>query len=70
MTKCVNQAKNRQVCNCSYEGCEKAAVCCECIHYHRNKGQLPACYFPADAERTYDRSIDHFIEIYQQRRHL
>jgi hypothetical protein len=26
-------------------------------------GELPACYFPDDVERTYDRSIERFIAI-------
>jgi hypothetical protein len=30
-------------------------------------GELPACFFPDDAERTYDRSIEKFIDIYQKR---
>jgi len=30
--------------------------------------ELPACYFPNDAEKTYNRSIDYFIELYQQGR--
>jgi hypothetical protein len=67
---CSNLKKNLDSCNCSYAGCEKAGLCCECVRYHRDKGQLPACYFPADAEKTYDRSIGYFIKIYQSRRHL
>ncbi len=31
----------------------------------QEKGQIPACYFPADAEKTFDRSIEHFIKVYQ-----
>jgi hypothetical protein len=27
--------------------------------------ELPACLFPDDVERTYDRSLRRFIEIYQ-----
>jgi len=27
-------------------------------------GELPACFFPDDVERTYDRSIRKFVEIY------
>jgi len=38
-------------------------MCCECIEYHRSRGELPACYFPDDVEKTYDRSIEKFIEI-------
>jgi hypothetical protein len=29
--------------------------------------QLPACLFPDDAERTYDRSLRHFIAIYKDK---
>ncbi len=64
---CENSAKNMQNCNCSYP-CSKKGVCCECISYHRSMKQLPACYFPDDAEKTYDRSIKHFVELYKQGR--
>jgi len=29
--------------------------------------ELPGCLFPADAERTYDRSLKHFIEVWSKR---
>jgi len=67
---CLNKERNLKICNCSYVGCEKHGVCCDCVQYHRNKNALPACFFPPDAEATYDRSIEHFIEIYQKRKHL
>ena len=68
---CPNKKRNiEEYCNCSYASCDKTGVCCECLHYHRLKGAFPACYFPDDAERTYDRSIEHFIEVYQKRKHL
>jgi len=60
--KCENQEKNLQFCNCTYP-CEKKGICCECISYHRSRRELPACYFPKDAERTYDRSIGYFMEL-------
>ena len=53
---------NKLSCNCTYI-CSKKGMCCECIKYHRERRELPACYFPKDAERTYDRSIEYFIEI-------
>jgi hypothetical protein len=31
-------------------------------------GELPACFFPAGAEKTYDRSIDHFVRLWQKDR--
>lgn len=61
---------NKAKCNCTYEPCSRKGICCECLRYHRNAGQLPACYFPADVERTYDRSIDRFIETYRKRGRL
>ena len=62
MSECKNLARNQELCNCTYS-CSKKGLCCECLHYHRKRGELPACYFPADAEKTYDRSIEHFVEI-------
>jgi hypothetical protein len=55
--------ENLQSCNCSYEPCPRKGICCECISYHLKSRQLPACCFPADAERKYDRSFDHFARL-------
>jgi len=66
MREC-HKEKNMKNCNCTYEPCPRKGICCECIVYHRKMDQLPACYFPADAESTYDRSINNFIRIYQSR---
>lgn len=59
--ECPNHEKNMKECNCSYEPCSRKGTCCECMAYHRRAGQIPACYFPDDVERTYDRSIARFI---------
>ena len=66
MAECPNKAKNLSRCNCTYEPCSKKGLCCECVAYHRSLGELPACYFPKDAESTYDRSIAYFVELYQK----
>jgi len=29
--------------------------------YHRNAGELPACFFEDRVERTYDRAIARFV---------
>jgi hypothetical protein len=50
-------------CNCSYEPCDKKGKCCDCLSYHLNSRELPACCFPEDAERTYDRSFEHFARL-------
>jgi hypothetical protein len=64
MKQCTSEA-NLSQCNCTFS-CSKKGVCCECIASHRRAGQLPACYFPADAESTGNRSIENFIRIYQK----
>jgi len=58
--------QNKQNCNCTYEPCSRKGICCECLHYHRQQGQLPACFFPDDVEKTYDRSIERFIKTHQK----
>jgi Domain of unknown function (DUF6485) len=62
MPECPNQPKNLAQCPCTYESCDKKGICCECLHYHRGMGQLPACYFTPEVERTYDRSIARFLK--------
>jgi Domain of unknown function (DUF6485) len=59
--------QNKSSCNCTYEPCSRKGICCECIAYHKRSGELPACYFPADVERSYDRSIERFIETFCKR---
>ena len=66
MREC-NIEQNKKICNCSYEPCPRKGICCQCLHYHRKQGQLPACFFPNDLEKTYDRSIENFIKTYQKR---
>jgi hypothetical protein len=62
MRQCKS-SDNKVLCNCTYEPCLRKGVCCECLQYHRQSGELPACYFPAEAERSYDRSIEKFIAV-------
>jgi hypothetical protein len=57
---CPNHEQNLAECNCTYEPCSKKGKCCECVAYHRRSGELPACFFPDDVERTYDRSFARF----------
>jgi hypothetical protein len=53
-------------CNCSYGSCSRKDVCCDCLAYHLKSRELPACCFPADAERTYDRTFEHFVRLVEQ----
>jgi hypothetical protein len=58
--------ENKTFCNCTYT-CDKKGMCCECLRYHLKNNEVPACFFPDDIERTYNRSIDNFIKVYKQR---
>ncbi|RMD77521.1 MAG: cytosolic protein [Lentisphaerae bacterium] len=59
------KATNMKRCNCSYDPCSRKGVCCDCLSYHLRMRQLPACAFPDSAERTYDRSFEHFARLVQ-----
>ncbi len=59
--------QNKKKCNCTYEPCSRKGICCECIRYHWQSGELPVCFFPNDVEKTYDRSMERFIETCQKR---
>jgi hypothetical protein len=61
MNQCLNQKQNLANCNCSYAPCARKGVCCECVSYHRRNKQIPACFFSAQAEKTYDRSLENFL---------
>ena len=61
MSECKNFEKNKTMCNCSYEPCSRKYTCCECLHYHRRMGELPACYFSEAGERSYDRSVENYM---------
>ncbi len=58
--------ENKKFCNCTYP-CEKKGICCECIKYHRERNELPACFFDAETEKTYDRSFEAFIEMHKRK---
>lgn len=44
-------------CPCTYMSCDKRGNCCQCVAYHKDRGEIPGCLFSAAAERTYDRSF-------------
>lgn len=67
MTRECTQSKNMDHCNCTYDPCPRKGICCECLQYHWSKKALPACLFPDDVERTWDRSLSTFIKTWQAR---
>ena len=67
MATCERQSVNKQSCNCTYEPCSKKGKCCECIQYHLKNQELPACAFPDDIEKTWDRSFKKFVQVCKER---
>ena len=65
MSECKKE-QNMNFCNCTYP-CGKKGTCCDCIHYHRRMGEMPACYFPDDIEKGYDRTIENFVALFKER---
>lgn len=58
---------NRANCNCTYEPCSRKGKCCACIAYHLRFDELPACVFPHQVEKTFDRSFARFVELHSDR---
>ncbi len=61
MAECQNQSGNLKNCNCSYD-CSKKGNCCECVMSHNSRGEFPACFFTAEAEKTFDRSYEMLVK--------
>lgn len=59
--QCPRAKINEQFCNCTYP-CDRHGLCCECLHYHRQRNELPACYFTAEEEKMYNRSVEFFVQ--------
>lgn len=66
MKECTAE-KNKKRCSCTYNPCSRKGVCCECLQYHWGMGELPGCLFPPDVEKSYDRSVEAFIEAYNKK---
>jgi len=59
--ECIS-SKTTDHCTCTYTSCDKRGTCCKCVMYHREKGEIPGCFFSAKGERSYDRSLRNFIK--------
>ena len=58
---------NRAKCACTYEFCSRKGKCCECIAHHLKLDELPGCVFPPEVEKTYDRSITRFVNVFAEK---
>ena len=59
--------ENTKNCNCTYP-CSRKGICCECLKKHLSNRELPACCFPKEAEKSYDRSFDHFVKLVNEQK--
>ncbi len=59
--------ENKLECTCTYTSCRTRGICCDCVRNHRDNGEIPGCFFPAAAERTYDRSLKNFVRIMSEK---
>lgn len=57
------QEEMKKKCACTYISCSRRGSCCACVEYHNKKNEIPGCFFPEVAERTYDRSVENFIRV-------
>lgn len=55
--------ENKIECTCTATTCFNRGICCECVRYHRERSEIPGCFFPPAAERTWDRSIANFVKL-------
>ena len=65
MDTCPKVKAHLAQCNCSYDPCSRKGNCCECLRYHLQSQELPACCFPAHVERSYDRSFQRFAALHK-----
>lgn len=50
--------RNVSSCPCTYD-CPNHGKCCDCVAHHRDHNEgVPGCFFSAEAEASYDRSIE------------
>jgi len=59
---CPNEYMNKEQCTCTYPGCPRKGICCECIEHHRKNNEIPGCLFTEQGEETHDRSMENLIE--------
>lgn len=58
---------NKARCNCTYEPCSRKGRCCDCLAYHLQHQELPACAFPPEVEKSYDRSFACFVRLFSEK---
>jgi len=59
--ECIS-SQTKEHCTCTCTACDKHGHCCKCVAHHRDKGEIPGCFFTPGGERLWDRSLARFIE--------
>ena len=59
--ECVS-TRSTDHCTCTYASCDKRGSCCKCVMFHRERGDIPGCFFTPAGERSYDRSLRNFVK--------
>jgi hypothetical protein len=62
------QEENLVNCKCTYPGCPRKGICCECIRHHLANRELPGCCFDKEGEASYDRSFEHFAKLVSEKK--
>lgn len=58
--ECIS-TRSKKHCTCTYTSCDRHGNCCQCVAHHLPKGEIPGCFFSAEGERSYDRSLENFF---------
>jgi len=61
-----DKTENLKSCRCTNYECVRRGLCCACVRNHRDKGEIPACFFPSEVEKEHDRSIERFIKCHSK----
>ncbi|WP_105616248.1 DUF6485 family protein [Vallitalea okinawensis] len=55
-------------CRCTQISCPRHGNCCQCVSHHRDRNELPGCFFTPEGEKTYDRSIHNYLKDLDNRK--
>jgi len=59
--KCASSS-SAQHCTCTNTACPSWGDCLDCVTRHRERKEIPGCFFTTEGEKTYNRSVENFIK--------
>ena len=54
-------ARTGKDCKCTYTSCTRQGNCCQCVAFHRERGEATGCMFSPVGEKSYDRSLKNLM---------